>query len=343
LENYSDFGSTVTGKLALRLQPTKQFIMRAAASTGFRAPGLNQSYYSHVSTGFRNDGSGNQVAYEIGEIPVESPEAKALGAKPLTEETSVNYSGGIAWTPAERLTFTVDAYQISVDNRIILTGSLSGPTVENLLAAYGAPTVKFFTNAIDTRTKGLDVTGKYRHLLHDDAYFEFLAQYNRNTLEVTGIHVPPVIQEIQDQVFDSGDQFTLEHGRPKDRATLRTRFVHGALDMEVSGNYYGVQTSRQQEGPAALPSSCDGGWAGLRCEPNGDVFLDNGPNWVFDGRVGVKFLDRYELAVGAENLLDTRPVVVPDGFNFLGIFPFQSSSGLSMNGRYVYTQLKVRF
>lgn len=342
LENYSDFGSTVTGKIATRLQPAEQLILRAAASTGFRAPGLNQSYYAHVSTGFRNDGSGNQVAYEIGEIPVESPEARALGAEPLREETSTNFSGGIAWTPVERLTFTVDGYWIDVRDRIILTGSLEGPTVEELLAEYGAPTVKFFTNAVDTRTKGVDVTGKYRHLLHDDAYVELLAQYNRNELEVTDVHVPAVIAEIEDQVFDSGDRFLIENGRPKDRATVRARFVHGAFDFEAAGNWYGVQVSRQQEG-GTLPEICDDPPEDLRCEPNGDVFLDNGPHFITDARVGWEIRDGLELAIGAENLFDATPAVVPQGFNFLGIFPFEDSSGLSMNGRYVYTQLKVRF
>ena len=322
-ENYSDFGSTVTGKLAARLQPTEQFIIRAAASTGFRAPGLNQNYYAHVSTGFRNDGTGNQVAYEIGEIPVESPEARALGAEPLKEEKSVNFSGGIAFSPTDNLTFTADAYRITVDDRIILTGSLSGPTVEALLAQFGAPTVKFFTNSIDTRTTGVDLTARYRHLLTDDKYLEFLAQYNRNELDVTGIHVPDVISELQDQVFDSGDEYTLENGRPKDRATVRTRYVQGPFQIGLAGNYYGEQIYRLQEDP--------------------DEFLDNGPHFVLDADASWEFSDRLRFSIGAENVLDKNPVVRPEGFNFRGIFPFFSSSGLDMNGRYIYTRITASF
>ena len=191
-ENYSDFGSTVTGKLAARLQPAEEFILRGAVSTGFRAPGLNQSYYAHVSTGFRDDPNNpeNQIAYEIGEIPVVSPEARALGAEPLREETSLNYSAGLAFSPAENLTFTLDGYQIDVKDRIILTGSLEGETVEALLAEFGAPTVKFFTNAIDTRVRGFDLTARYRHLLGNNHYLETMLQYNYNDLEVTDIHVP---------------------------------------------------------------------------------------------------------------------------------------------------------
>jgi outer membrane receptor protein involved in Fe transport len=153
--------------------------------------------------------------------------------------------------------------------------------------------------------------------------------------------VPAVIAEIADQVFDSGDRFTIENGRPKDRATLRTRYVNGPFDIELAGNYYGLQVSRQQEG-GTLPSICDNPPSDLRCEANGDVFLDNGPHFVLDARTGWKISDALEIDVGAENLLDARPAVVPEGFNFLGIFPYESSSGLSMNGRYVYTQLRVK-
>jgi iron complex outermembrane receptor protein len=322
-ERYSDFGSTLNGKLAMRLQASEQFIVRGAVSTGFRAPGLNQGYYSHVSTGFRNDGSGNQVAYEIGEIPVESPEARALGAEPLREETSVNYSAGLAYSPAEQLTLTVDGYLIDVDDRIILSGSLDDPIVASLLAAYGAPTVKFFTNSIDTRTRGLDVTARYRHLIGDDRYLEFLGQYNRNVLEVRGIHVPDVIAEVQDQVFDSGDEFSIENGRPKDRATIRVRYVHGPVTAAIADNFYGVQSSRLQESP--------------------DVFLRNGPHRVLDAEVSWDVHDRLSLSIGAENVLDANPVVVPEDYSFLGIFPFESSSGLSMNGRYVFSRVSVRF
>ncbi len=331
-ENYSDFGSTVTGKLATRLQLHDQFIVRGAVSTGFRAPNLNQSFYSHVSTGFRSElddegnPTGNQVAYEIGEIPVESPEARALGAEPLREETSVNLSGGIAFSPTDRLTFTMDAYQIDVNDRIILTGSLSGPTVEALLADFGAPTVKFFTNSVDTRTRGLDLSARYRQMLGGDRYLEFLGQYNRNTLEVTGVQVPDVIEEIQDQVFGSGDRYALENGRPNDRATIRTRFVQGPFNVALSSNYYGTQAFRLEEGQQGQP----------------DVFLDNGPHVVWNGSLGYEISERLGLFLGVENLTNKRPPVRPEGFDFLGNFPFYSSSAVHMNGQYVYTRINVK-
>jgi iron complex outermembrane recepter protein len=328
-ESYSDFGETMTGKVAMRLQPAEQFILRGAFSTGFRAPGINQSYYSHVSTGFRDDetGTGNQVAYEIGEIPVNSPEARALGAEPLREETSINLSAGFAFSPTADLTFTVDGYRIEVDDRIILTGSLEDPIVEQLLAAYGAPTVKFFTNAVDTRTTGVDLTARYRRPLGANRYLELIGQYNRNELEVVGVHVPDVIAEIEDQVFTSDDEYVLENGRPRDRATLCTRYNHGRFHGGLAGNWYGLQVHRLEEGANGGP----------------DVFLESGPHFVVDADFSVELRRGVEIVVGAENLFDRTPAVVPEGYNFQGIFPFMDSSGLAMNGRYLYTQVRLAF
>jgi iron complex outermembrane recepter protein len=345
-ENYSDFGSTLTWKLASRFQPAEQFIVRGAVSTGFRAPNLSQSHYGHVSTGFRNVG-GDQVGYEIGEIPVGSPEARALGAQPLTEEKSFNLSGGLAWSPAENLTFTVDGYQIDVDDRIILTGTMSGPTVAQILAPFGAPEVKFFTNSVDTRTRGLDLAARYRHDLVPGQFLEILGQYNRNTVEVTDVRVPNVIEELRNQVFGSGSRYAIENGRPKDRGTVRTRYVRDDLRLNLSGNFYGLQAFLLQEGGASAPAICTQGVANVRCvgydQGAGSVFLDNGPHLVFDAEASYQVRRGMTLSVGAENLTNREPPVRPNGFNFSGNFPYFSTSGLHMNGRYIYTQLRVQF
>lgn len=345
-ENYSDFGSTVTGKVATRLKLADEFIVRGAVSTGFRAPNMAQSYYSHVSTGFRTDPDdpNNQVAYEIGEIPVGSPIARALGAEELTEEKTVNLSAGFAFTPLENLTFTVDVYQVDIDDRIILTGSLSGPTVEELLQDINAPTVKFYTNSVDTRTRGFDVSGRYRHVLEGRGYLEFLGQYNHNKLSIEAVNVPNVIAELEDQIFGSGTQYAMESGRPKDRATARARFVQERYRVGLGANHYGLQAfSLSDAGAAPAVCSDPNRSSDLRCLGDGTTFLDNGPHLVFDADLSFTVRSGLQLTIGAENLLNSEPPVRPDGFNFSGNFPYYSTSGLHMNGRYIYTNLRVSF
>src|SRR5258706_2059497 len=122
-EHYSDFGDRLTGKLALRFQPTPRFVVRGAASTGFRAPGLAQSFFSHTTTNV----IGGQFV-EVGNFPVDNPASRLFGAKPLKDETSVNLSAGFAFTPQDNLTFTVDYFRITIDHRILL-GATFGDSV----------------------------------------------------------------------------------------------------------------------------------------------------------------------------------------------------------------------
>src|SRR6185369_16737614 len=120
-ESYSDFGQRVTGKFAMRYQASKQLVLRGAASTGFRAPGLAQSWYSHTTTAIQNG-----VLVEIGNFPVTNRASRIFGAKPLKEEKSVNLSGGLAYSPTRNVNVTVDLYHITLKDRILLGATFDG-------------------------------------------------------------------------------------------------------------------------------------------------------------------------------------------------------------------------
>ena len=114
-EDYSDFGSRVSGKGSVRFQPSRRVTLRAAASTGFRAPGLSQIAFSKVVT---NVIAGQFV--DVGIFPADNAAALALGAKPLREETSYNLSAGFVLTPVDNFTITADYFHIHISNQILL-------------------------------------------------------------------------------------------------------------------------------------------------------------------------------------------------------------------------------
>jgi len=90
-------------------------VLRGAASTGFRAPGLAQSYFSHTTT--------NVIGGQFIEVVTTrwtNRASQIFGAKPLKEETSVNLSAGFAFTPSDNFTFTVDVFNIKINDRILL-------------------------------------------------------------------------------------------------------------------------------------------------------------------------------------------------------------------------------
>lgn len=137
-EDFSDFGSTLNGKIASRYRINSSLALRGAISTGFHAPTPGQSNLRSTTTTF--DGAGNQI--DVGLLPADSPEVAALGGAPLTEEEAINYSLGFTSNLFDSTTLTIDAYRIEVDGRIYRTeiGNIS-----------------FYTNALDLLHTGVDI------------------------------------------------------------------------------------------------------------------------------------------------------------------------------------------
>jgi len=192
-EHYDDgSGNTVIGEASGRYRIAPWITLRGAVSTGFRAPSLAQQIYASTTGQFRLDSSNNVTLLQIKTLPVNSPAAIALGATPLKPETSTNLTVGLVLQPVRNLDITVDAYQIKVDKRIALTGTLTGSAISAIFVANGLPadvSAQYYTNAIDTRTRGIDVVATYRVNLGDLGSMRFNASFNYNQTDIT--HVIP--------------------------------------------------------------------------------------------------------------------------------------------------------
>ena len=144
-ENYSDFGSTINGKLAFRVKASENINVRGSVSTGFRAPSLAQIYYNLRFTDFQGG-----VATETLLSPNNSPVTASFGIESLEEETAINAAVG-ATASFGGFTATIDGYYINVKDRIVLTGTFAAPQIPNVNEA------QFFANGVDTETVGLDI------------------------------------------------------------------------------------------------------------------------------------------------------------------------------------------
>ncbi|MBC7848715.1 MAG: TonB-dependent receptor, partial [Chitinophagaceae bacterium] len=174
-ENYSDFGSTINYKLVSRYRVSDRFSVRAAASTGFRAPSLQQQFYAKTNTLFVPTPNG-LVPTESGTFTNDSKPAELLGIPKLQEETSKNYSVGFTATPFQGFEVTVDGYWINIDDRIVLTNNFNGgndAALGQLLKDNGATSANFFSNSIDTRSKGLEAVVSYRTSIDHRHKFRF--------------------------------------------------------------------------------------------------------------------------------------------------------------------------
>src|SRR3569623_1333084 len=164
VENYSDFGRSLIGKAAARAKLGGGLSLRAAVNTGFRAPSLQQLWFSNVSTQFLPDAMGNLQPTQVLTSNNESPVTKAFGIPKLHEEKSTNFSTGVAYRPLENLSLTADGYFIRIRDRIALTSQFANtdPAVAQLLSPFpGVSQAQFFANAVDTATRGADVVADY--------------------------------------------------------------------------------------------------------------------------------------------------------------------------------------
>ena len=322
-ESYSDFGERLTGKLAMRVQPSEQFILRAAASTGFRAPALSQSFYASTVTNFARDINGQLQPYEVGIFPVDHPASVALGARPLKDETSVNLSAGFAVSPSDDFTFTADLYYVRINDRILLTNELAGDDVEAILAGAGveARAARYFTNALDTETKGFDLTANWGKVM-GPRRFDFTGYVTFNRNRIKEIRVPDEIAATDATFFDpylEGGTVAIERERPEWRAGLTSRLSAARYDGLLQFSYFGKFES-------ALFGYAE------------EYLQQFGGKLLVDVEAGYRFAG-LRAAIGARNLFDTYPdrLSADNGF---GLFLHPPGSPFGYNGRFVYARLE---
>jgi iron complex outermembrane recepter protein len=320
-EHYSDFGSTVDGKLTVRIQPDPHVVARGSISTGFRAPSLGQSFFSSTATNFLNLGQG-LVPVESLTLPVDSAPARVLGATALRPESSLNTGAGVVITPISLLDITLDYYRITIDDRIALSGNLTASPIAALLAPFGANSARFFTNAIDTRTSGLEVTANYRAPLGSAGDVRLRAGYSHTRTRVVGsVATPPQLIGFASVLFDRIEQRRLECGQPRSGARVGGDWRRGRFGVNVNVARYGEFCS-------------------FTLNPADDQ--EYSPKWLTDLEASYR-TERYRVAVGAHNLFNMFPDrnTTPNSFNGIQTFPSQSPFG--MNGRTVYARIGRTF
>ena len=335
-ESYNDFGEKVSGKVALRYQPSRRLVLRAAGGTGFRAPGLSQVAFSKVVTNVIAD-----QFVEVGVFPVDHPAALALGAVPLTEETSLNFSAGLAFTPVDNLTVTADYFHIRIDDRIILGATFDEDVERGLLAAAGFGDiggVQYFTNGLDTRTQGVDLTGSLRVPAGASGTLDLNASLNFTKNDIVRLDSIPALLRAagstEPGLLDTVSVIAIEDERPDWRATMQGNYTIGRLSALGRFSYYGGFSSAQ-------PGFCD------LCREN------YGGKGLVDAELGYQF-NLVKLALGVRNLFDTYPDqpssdrdtglggTSAEFNNNFGTFPWAAASPFGYNGRFAYARTEIQ-
>lgn len=365
LEDYSDFGNNTTVKFATRFEVTPEFAVRGSVSTGFRAPHLAQEWFSSTATNFIGG-----VPFDILTFPVSAAAARALGAKDLTPEKSTNYSFGATWnSKATGFSASVDLYQIKIKDRIVLSSNFTGAPVIALLATQGITGIgggRYFTNAVDTTTKGVDVSARYTLKTTDAGKFTFTAGYNHNQTKANRIKQAPanLAAITTTPLFDLTETIRLEKGQPRDNVNLSTTWEVGKFSTLLRAVRYGevstvaFSSATQAQIDALTPGynvelrpAVPGAVGGTTT--NQQIIQTFGAKWLTDLDVTYHYTKNISLSVGANNLFDVYPdenirskVVNGTAFNGsdnVGIFPYNSISPFGFNGAFYYGKLSFKF
>lgn len=322
-EDYSDFGSTATGKLTARYAFTDAVALRGTASTGFHAPSLQQQYYQTTSTNFIGG-----VPFDLVTFRVDHPAAIALGAEPLKPEKSRNLSLGLVLTPAEGLYITADAYRIQVKDRISLSENLISTAVRTYLNTNGFPAVaggRYFTNALDTTTTGIDLIGTYAWKL-DASEIDWTLGYNYNKTEIDRVAPNPAALTAIDPTalrFGRVELARFEVGAPRDKFLLGGVWKVGGWRFGATGTRYGEFTILNSRTDGLLDETFGAKW-----------LLDLSASYAVNG---------WEFTVGGDNVLDEYPDEVMYQNSTNGQLPYPSQSPFGFNGAYVYGRVGYKW
>lgn len=349
-ENYSDFGSTLNYKLASRYKLGKGISVRGSVSSGFRAPSMQQRFYAKTNTLFVTI-NGVLTPVESGTFTNDSEPAKILGIPQLKQETSQSYTLGITARPAEGLELTIDAYQIDINDRIILTNNFNGGSDANLLAqlrAAGANSANFFSNAVDTRARGIEAVLSYDFEVADKHEFRatLAGSFIKNEVKKDDEGKP--IIKASDILINSGqigsyfnreDQSRMEVAVPREKINLTLNYKVGKFGAMLRGVHFGevvyLDPTMNPANPGAFPVNA---FTGQR-ETLDQTF---GAKVILDASVSYSFIKGTTFTLGGNNILDTyQDIHAHSGNMSLGRFVYSRRvQQFGFNGAYWFARLK---
>lgn len=299
-ENYSDFGGNLSGKLAARLKLTDSIAIRGSYNRGFRAPSLAQ-----IGNRVNTSTVQNNAILLTQQIASSDPRLATLGIVDPKAEISDNFSAGITGELGA-FTFTADAFQINIKDRIAITDGILTANFPAVSALFpGVREIRFFTNQIDTRTRGIDVVATYKFDVGPGAL----------KLTVAGTHAETKVlrqRATPSQIVAGASAANqtlalvgltavelIEVAQPRTKILFSTNFDTGGLTLGARATYFGSVK--------AFSTGLNAADENVACNAANRCVQTFTAKTIFDANATYAFTDRFSLTVGANNLFDTYP------------------------------------
>ncbi len=322
-ENYSDFGSNVSWKLNSRyLIGDNKGAVRASVSTGFRAPSLHQIYLSNIQTTAGASGLVQEGTFSN----VDDITRNVLGVPQLDAETSFNLTAGFTYKLTDNITFSADYYDITVNDRVLFTDQIGaanfeGSTLGDALSTQGIEAFKFFINAVDTKTSGVDIVLNAGDIAlgssGNSMGVTIAANFNKTELDGE-VDTPDAFGDVS--IFGDLPSSLLTSARPDSKISLGLNFDLGKLGLSLNNTQFGSVNSpvSDQEFSAKI---------------------------ITDLLVNYDITDAFSVNVTINNLLDVYPDRIDgtlDPFGYRLQYPWRVSQ-FGFNGRYMKVGISYDF
>lgn len=281
VEKYSDFGWTGNWKVASRVKVTDRVTIRGSVSTGFRAPSLPQINFSNT---FTNVAAG--VTEEVVIAPNSGDLAKLVGIPALKQETSTNFSLGFTTKPARNLTITIDGYMVNIKDRIVLTGYFdqTDDVIGQILAARNIGSAQFFTNAVDTKTKGLDIITTYGFRVgHGKLNVTYAGNFN--SLSIGTVKTASALKGKEDIYFSNRERYFLQASAPTHKHSFNFEYRLNKFSTNLRLTNFAAITL-------------------IDYEPKEETFKGR---TVTDLSFSLQASDKVSVTVGGSNIFDVYP------------------------------------
>ena len=310
-EDFSDFGDNTSWKVNARYLLGDKGALRASYSTGFRAPSLHQIYLSNIQTLVSGGTVSNQGTFNN----VDPVIREGLGVPQLTAETSKNISAGITFKLANNLSITADYYNVKVDDRVLFTGEIGyndgSPgdpqnPVEEILDDNAITSLKFFVNAVNTETNGLDLVINYTNIDLGKGSLDATLAANFNETKIVGqIDTPPLLEANGYEIFNRKEQSRITSARPKSKVLLGLDYDISKWNFILNNTYFGEVSWKHS----------NNGLNGAPLGPGGSnlPILDSAYDQTFAGKIitdliiNYNFSSKFTANLSVNNLLNVYP------------------------------------
>ncbi len=351
-ENYSDFGGNVSGKIAGRYKLTESVALRGSYNRGFRAPSLQQ-IGNRVNTSTVQN---NQILITQ-QVSSDDPRLAALGVPDPKAEISNSYSLGLTGDFADvaggRVTTTIDAYQIDIKDRIVISEGLLTANYPAVRALFpNAREIRFFTNQIDTRTRGVEAVTTYKVNIAEGQNLTLTVAGTYSKTDVLRQRATPAqiiagATAANQQIKLLGQTATelIEVAQPRVKILGSANYAWDKLNVGVRGSYFG--------NVKAFSTGLSGADSNVACDAANRCVQTFRGKMLTDVTLSYAFTDTLTLTVGANNLFDvypdkwknTRSGAVGQAASYSdGQTPYtRNASQFGFNGSYYFITANVKF